>query len=64
MIIYAETHNKKAFTLIELLVIISIIVVMLGILMPALNRTRNYLSKIGLRFLPAPIRNSWYKLSR
>ena len=41
-----QTSRKKAFTIIELLTVMSIIVILIGVLVPALNNVRRYAKKV------------------
>jgi len=42
----AKPSRKKAFTIIELLTVMSIIVILIGVLVPALNNVRRYAKKV------------------
>ena len=41
-----QTHQKRAFTIIELLTVMSIIVVLIGMLVPALNQVRKFSMRV------------------
>ena len=41
-----QSSRKKAFTIIELLTVMSIIVILIGVLVPALNNVRRYAKKV------------------
>jgi type II secretory pathway pseudopilin PulG len=41
-----QTVNKRAFTIVELLTVMSIIVILIGLLVPALNNVRRYALKV------------------
>jgi len=44
--IVKQSSRKKAFTIIELLTVMSIIVILIGVLVPALNNVRKYATKV------------------
>jgi len=44
--IVKQSRRKKAFTIIELLTVMSIIVILIGVLVPALNNVRRYAKKV------------------
>jgi len=44
--IVKQSNNKAAFTIIELLTVMSIIVILIGVLVPALNNVRKYAQKV------------------
>ncbi len=44
--IVKQSSRKKAFTIIELLTVMSIIVILIGVLVPALNNVRRYAKKV------------------
>ncbi len=44
--IVKKSSRKKAFTIIELLTVMSIIVILIGVLVPALNNVRRYAKKV------------------
>lgn len=44
--IIKQSNNKAAFTIIELLTVMSIIVVLIGVLVPALSKVRRYAKKV------------------
>jgi prepilin-type N-terminal cleavage/methylation domain-containing protein len=44
--IVKQSSRKKAFTIIELLTVMSIIVILIGVLVPALNNVRRYATKV------------------
>ncbi len=44
--IIKQANNKAAFTIIELLTVMSIIVVLIGVLVPALSKVRRYAKKV------------------
>ncbi len=44
--IVKQSGRKKAFTIIELLTVMSIIVILIGVLVPALNNVRKYAKKV------------------
>lgn len=44
--IVKQSNNKAAFTIIELLTVMSIIVILIGVLVPALNNVRKYAKKV------------------
>jgi prepilin-type N-terminal cleavage/methylation domain-containing protein len=44
--ILKQSGRKKAFTIIELLTVMSIIVILIGVLVPALNNVRRYATKV------------------
>ena len=44
--ILKQSSRKKAFTIIELLTVMSIIVILIGVLVPALNNVRRYAKKV------------------
>ena len=46
MSIVKQSSRKKAFTIIELLTVMSIIVILIGVLVPALNNVRRYAKKV------------------
>ena len=41
-----QTHQKRAFTIIELLTVMSIIIVLIGMLVPALNQVRKFSMRV------------------
>ena len=42
-----QNDNKKGFTIVELLVVMSIIMILLGLLLPAFNKVRKYAKKLS-----------------
>ncbi|GAH47313.1 unnamed protein product [marine sediment metagenome] len=44
--IIKQSNKKAAFTIVELLVVMSIIMVLMGILLPAFNRAKRYARKV------------------
>ena len=43
----SKIERKKGFTIVELLVVLSIIMLMLGMLLPAFNKVRAYSKKLN-----------------
>ncbi len=41
-----NSRNKRAFTIVELLTIMSIIVILMGLLLPALNKVKRYAKEV------------------
>ena len=44
-----QTSQKKAFTIVELLTVMSVIIILIGILVPAMNRVRRYAREVKQR---------------
>lgn len=42
-----QSTNKRAFTIVELLTVMSIIIILMGLLAPAMNRARRFAMKVG-----------------
>ncbi|MBW8041122.1 MAG: type II secretion system protein [Planctomycetes bacterium] len=42
-----QSNNKTAFTIVELLTVMSIIIILMGLLAPAMNRVRNFARKVS-----------------
>ncbi len=47
--IVTKTNNKAAFTIVELLTVMSIIVILIGLLVPALNQVKKYAQEVKQR---------------
>jgi type II secretory pathway pseudopilin PulG len=47
--IVRKTYNKPAFTIVELLTVMSIIVILIGLLVPALNQVKKYAHEVKQR---------------
>ena len=42
-----QSNNKRAFTIVELLTVMSIIIILMGLLAPAMNRVRRFAKKVS-----------------
>lgn len=49
MQIRKQTQNKKGFTIVELLTVMSVIIILIGLLVPALNQVKRYAKEVKQR---------------